>query len=216
MLALVMGVGSRLIPALLGRAPLPIGLPAKSGRSIFSHNPFVLLGILFALSYPAEVFFSGLSGPVLRALIGAWIGLRYWQLHKLPESQTRLSKGLWFSSWFTVLGLCGSALFPAYGIHFLHLTFISGLGLMTLMVATRVVLAHGGFSLMLESRLSSLYWVSGVLAVAALARLSAGLFTNSYSSHLVAAAMLWLAGLSIWSASLGWRIFKPLAADKTC
>jgi hypothetical protein len=48
--------------------------------------------------------------------------------------------GLVVSAWFLVVGSWGWALWPAHALDLLHLAFIGGLGLTTLLIETRVSL----------------------------------------------------------------------------
>lgn len=218
--ALVIGVGSRLVPALLGWGPLPTESVAENDRGTGRTNPFLFLGLLFLASFFIEHFFSPSVGRAIRLAVVAWIELRIWNIWKRPFVRSRVAWGLWLSAWCIVLGIAGELLFPAYQIHFLHLSLVSGLGLMTLMIATRVVLAHGGFNLALESRLKPLWWVTGLILTAAITRVSAGFVPVHYMNHLVYAAILWTAALGVWGASLGKRIwistFMNNANDENC
>ncbi|MCM2282731.1 MAG: NnrS family protein [Bdellovibrionaceae bacterium] len=212
MLSLVLGVGSRLIPALLGWGALPNVMPSESHRVVSPRNPFLYLGALFLISYGLEAFGPPQFGSWLRAGTALWIAIRIWNLHRRPANPTKLAHGLWISSWCTILGLVGYAAFPSYTIHFFHLTFIAGLSLMTLMIASRVVLAHGGFNLMLEAQLHAFYWIVGALILAAVARF----FSNHSFQLVVIAAWFWICGLTMWAAALGWRIFRPLDTQTHC
>lgn len=210
MQSLVLGVGSRLVPALLGWMPM-MQIPQtwlESKRRLWLM--FGALAVLYVSSFVLEwasVFqFGGIIGRLVRALIATYIAVTYWRVYLFPANRTKLAWGLWGATWFILFGLWGSAVWPAYSIHFLHLTFISGLGLMTLMVATRVVLAHGGYNLLLERKLTSLLAVAGLMGAAALTRLSAGLWPRLYMSHLAYAASTWVVALLLWGVTVGRRV----------
>jgi uncharacterized protein involved in response to NO len=208
MLALVVGVGSRLIPMFMGFGPPPSPEAIADDKPRSFHNPFIWMGIVFLLSYVIEAADGLSTGRLARALLVTGVMVNYWFIWKLPPMRTKLTWGLWLSAWMTLAGLWGVALFPSYNIHFLHLVYAGGLGLMTLMIATRVVLAHGGFSLQLEGQLKSLFVVIGFVLFAAVTRLSAGFIPKSYLPHLAYAAWLWIGGLLIWGAVIGRRIFQ--------
>lgn len=217
MISLLVGVGSRLIPGLLGSAPPPGVSDVKSHLSNLNRSKalfirldsFFTLGLLFILSYFIESFYSLLAGRALRTVLITWIAIRHWRLMELPIIRSILARLLWLSCWLTVLGSWGTLLFPAYQLHFLHITLIGGLSLTTLLIATRVVLAHGGFNLMLESQLKTLWWIAGFIFTAALIRTAAGFFPSFYFSQLTYAAISWIIGLLIWTISLGRRIIFP-------
>ena len=78
---------------------------------------------------------------------------------------------------------------------------------MTLTVATRVTLAHGGYDLVFETRSNAL-WISGALILtAALARVGAPFTGSGYSMHLLYAAVLWVLAIAVWSTVFLKRIF---------
>jgi uncharacterized protein involved in response to NO len=202
MLLLIAGVGSQLVPMLLGSAS-PGGC-MRSTRG--THNKFIYIGGILVLSFVIEALVSEWAGRLIQAVILSLILIKHWGIHHLPGSRSKLSWLLWTACWFLLLGKWGAVAFPGYYIHFMHLTFVGGLALMTLMVATRVVLAHGGFNLILESQLSSLFWSGGCILLASLTRMSAGFVPAIYSRHLLYAAMMWIAGLAIWSSVFGIKI----------
>jgi len=198
-LALVLGVGSRLVPALLGRGPMPTETLRSSSLKLFA-----VLAFAFLLSYFIEAFSANLIGPFLRSFVVTWIIFYFWKIHLLPVKKGHQAFWLWVSAWSLLVGQWGTTLWPAYRLHFLHLIFISGLGLMTLMIATRVTLSHGGHDTGLEKNSKALL-IGGVLLVAAaLTRVSAGFSSRIYQSHLIYASCAWLVGLVVW----GW-VYLP-------
>lgn len=201
--SLVLGVGSRLIPALFGRAPLPTegGVPPKL-------KVFFTLAVVFVGTYFLEAFGSKIVANILRALVFTFIGLNFWRLHQLPIRKDRQAFWLWVSAWFLVLGQWGVALFPDYRIHALHVVFVSGLALMTLMIATRVCLSHGHHEMSLEKNSKALLFGALLLILAGLTRLSAGFAPHIYQSHLVYASYTWILGLLVWGAVFLPRILR--------
>lgn len=201
--ALVLGVGSRLIPALLGWAPLPTekGLPAKL-------KVFVILAVAFLGTYLLEVFYLAQVANILRAVVFSVIGFNFWKLYKLPKRKDRQAFWLWVSGWFFVLGQWGIGLVPSFRIHILHVLFIAGLALMTLMIATRVSLSHGKHDMNLEKNSKALLFGALLLILAAFTRLSAGFASHIYQSHLVYASYTWILGLLVWGAVFLPRILR--------
>lgn len=214
--SLVLGVGSRLIPVLLGQSTMA-DMAAGLERAHAKIAIFFASAAVFTSAFFIEVWLSAPLGKFLRFIVILWIALYHWRIWRLPMIRTIVAWLVWSASWFCVLGFSGQLLFPELSIHFAHLVFIGGLGLMTLMIATRVVLAHGGFNLILESRLKSL-WAVGVLLVAAsVTRFSAGwLPAFTYQHHLLYASYLWVIGLAVWVFSVGRRLAFPIltAPDK--
>lgn len=194
-LSLVLGVGSRLIPALLGWAPLPTESKAPP-KVIF----FITLGVLFLVSYVMEAFSWGLPGNILRTLIVLIISLRFWKIHRFPQRRGVQTFWLWSAAWMLLLGQGALIFFPDFRVHILHVIFASGLSLMTLMIAVRVALSHGKHELSLEKNSKALLAGGFLVLFAGLTRLSAGFAPEIYQSHLVYAAFTWVFGLLIW----GW------------
>lgn len=194
-LSLVMGVGSRLIPALLGWAPMPL-----EGRLPPKLKVFVALAIVYFATYFVEVFVHPQLANILRAIVYSVIGFNFWHLHRLPKRKDRQAFWLWVSAWFLVGGQWGVAVLPHLRIHFLHVVFISGLALMTLMIATRVCLSHGKHDMSLEKNSKALLFGALLVAFAGLTRLSAGFAPHIYQSHLIYASYTWILGLLAWGA----------------
>lgn len=202
-LSLVVGVGSRLIPALLGWAPLPTEarLPAKL-------KTFIVLAVVFFATYLLEAFSSPQVANILRAGVFSVIGFNFWSLHKLPKRKDRQAFWLWVSAWFLVAGQWSVGLFPEYRIHSLHVLFIAGLSLMTLMIATRVSLSHGQHDMNLEKNSKALLFGALLLILAAFTRLSAGFAPHIYQSHLIYASYTWILGLVVWGVSFLPKILR--------
>lgn len=202
--SLVLGVGSRLIPALFGWTPLPTEahkLPPKL-------KVFVTLAIVFFATYVCEALGHTQPANILRALVFTVIGINFWRLLKLPKRRERQPFWLWVSAWFLILGQWGVGLFPAYRIHALHVVFISGLALMTLMIATRVCLSHGQHDMGLEKSSKALLFGALLIIFAGLTRLSAGFAPHIYQSHLIYASYTWILGLLGWGVTFLPKILR--------
>ena len=103
---------------------------------------------------------------------------------------------------------------PETGLHALHLAFISGFGLLTLLVASRVTLAHGGYDLSIEKRSRVFKWAGGWILAAALVRASAPLTAQAYFHHLAYAAACWIIGVGIWAAYFVPRMLARRRVDR--
>jgi uncharacterized protein involved in response to NO len=202
MLCFVLGVGGKLVSALLGWSAPPLVQieTAHTGKRgcLISFDvalPVALLTAGFLLEFTAWQMLA----RILRALSATYVGLSAWKLFQRPKIRGRLSNWLWISCWGLVSGSWLYALSTLLGTHGLHLMFICGFGLMTLIIASRVTLAHGGYDLELESKSRSIRWMGVFILAAALTRVTAPL-TPSYLHHLTYAAGAWLIALLIWSA----------------
>ena len=192
-LALVMGIGSRLVPALLGWMPSPL-----EGRVLFKVLPFVLLMVLTVFSYFLEALGLYHWGALLRLILFAWLSLKIWRIYHLPKNRTYQAWLLWLSAWMVLIGFIGQ-LYQPYRVHFLHLLYIGGFGLMTMMVAVRVILSHGGHGLQMESKSHALWWVGGFVVVSALLRLAAAFWGDVHWDLIAGAGIIWCVACLIWA-----------------
>lgn len=193
-LCLVLGVGSRLIPALLGWAPLPTEQKRMAPRI----KLFASLAVLFLGSYVLEITGFNSIAQFLRAVVITFIAFFFWRICKFPQRRAFQSWWLWTSAWFIVGAQWGIAFLPDYRIHLLHVVYISGLALMTFMVAVRVSLSHGHHGLQWEQNSKGLFLGALLIALAGLTRLSAGFAPHIYQSHLLYASYTWILGLLVW------------------
>lgn len=191
---LVLGVGSRLIPALLGWVESPQeGSPQKR---VFL---FTFLAFAFIGSYILEAAQVGIWAQALRVLVIGYIAFKFWRIHKFPARRGVQTWWLWASAWSLLLGQAAMIFFPDYRIHILHVILVSGLALMTFMIATRVSLAHGKHDLGLEKNSKVLFVGALLVSLAGFTRLSAGFAPHIYQSHLIYASYTWIIGLVVWA-----------------
>lgn len=202
-LSFVLGIGSRLIPSLLGHAPPPN--LTQSGMSVKTYS---MLGLLFIGTYLIEAFVSGMTGALLRDLVVLFIGIVSWKIHLLPKRKAIHAYGLWLSAIFMVIGYISASFSEIYRVHLMHLFYISGLSLMTIMVATRVTLSHGNHDMLPEVNARSLKVVIALFITASIMRLFAGLMPDLLLSHLFYAASLWLLGMIVWGVVFLPKIVK--------
>jgi hypothetical protein len=212
-LALVLGVGSRLFPGILGwseivqaqrqRYEQPVSfLRAIPGDLVF--------GIaLFTASFVVEAFFQEQLGRMVRALLVFYVAVRYWRFHRKPPKATPMNWMLLIAAWSIVLGEFLSGLFPDWGIDGKHLVFVAGFSLLALLVSSRVTLAHGN-ELPRETNWWPYWAFTLFILISSVARTSVRWTPESYFPHLAYAAMLWLIGAFIWGIFFLPRIIKGL------
>jgi uncharacterized protein involved in response to NO len=214
MLAFILGIGAKLISALLGWSDGPLvqisGLQNISHRGLL--NRFVqilpvLLAALFLGSFLMEAAGWGTLGRALRAASATWIAIRHWHIHRQPKLKGKLVRWLWLSTWMLIIGLWLYALLPSLGIHAAHLYLIGAFGLMTLMIASRVTLAHGGYELQIEINSRIFTVTGGLIILAALTRFTAP-WTQNITHHLAYAAITWILALLVWATSFVPRMVR--------
>lgn len=169
-LNLILGLGSRLVPALTRvRGALDV-------RGLALENKWNYLGwaLLLNVSFPIEVFFSPSLGHLCKFAVIAAIAVQKFKIYRARQTKGALSVGIRIAVHLLALGFLFAAFFPAHEIHFLHLSFIGGFALLTFLISTRVVLAHGGHDLSLELKNGSLIWFAVLFAALALLRVFLG------------------------------------------
>lgn len=86
---------------------------------------------------------------------------------------------------------------------------------MTLCIATRVVLAHGGFSLEPEISSKGLFVCGALCIVAAVTRMSAVFLpSESYFLHLSYAGAALALGFIVWGGAIGYKLLLKSPADE--
>jgi len=195
--AIIIGVGSRLIPGILGHVDI-----VQMQRSAYEKPvpiyrtipvSFVLLILGFILSY----FMIELSG-YFRAGIVAWIAIVYWKIFSLPKERTSLTWSIWISAWLIVLSFIFRAFAREGEIHVSHAFFLGGIVLLSLMIATRVIQSHGPKDKNLEN-IKLLYVVTGLIVISMLTRVSAFYLPEQYLSHLSYGAFVLILAVIIWA-----------------
>ncbi len=215
LLAFVFGIGSKLIPALLGHSkPILIQLgSSQQDRSL----------LLFCIE--ASIFFAGIVfhlgwaphlGDFCWAVAGSSTSLRTWGIIHRPKIFGVLAYLLWASSWILISSLWALFLLPDFRIHFLHGVYIGGMTLMTLCVATRVVLAHGGYDLRLEQSSKLLLTVGILCIVAVITRISvAFLSPDLYFTHLAYASTALILAFVLWGYGIGRKMLHNFSAKES-
>ncbi|MGZ5278640.1 MAG: NnrS family protein [Pseudobdellovibrionaceae bacterium] len=208
-LFLILGIGSRLIPVISGR-----GIVDQTGASVVIRN--IILGLVLISGFILEASGKYLVGGILKSIAVTWVAYQSWGILAKSKTKSRLALGLRISGLMVLAGLYMSALQPAFAVHWMHLTYIAGFGLMTLTVASRVTLAHGSYDLAFEAKSPALWICGGLILAAALARVSAPFIASGYISHLLYAALLWILAVVIWGAVFIKRMIRKGEALPSC
>ncbi len=203
-LNLILGLGSRLVPALTRVQGALDVRSSQAESSLVYLIPAVLLNVAFA----AEVFFDSPMGSLLKIAVMVWMAVKHLKIFKPLQVRGFLGVGIRISIGFLILGYLLAFLFPDYGLHLQHLSFIGGFALLTFLISTRVVLAHGGYNLNLEIQSSKLLWFWMFALTIGLMRVVLG-FEAQYRSLLLWVLFLsWVALCALWSSSFGRKLLK--------
>jgi uncharacterized protein involved in response to NO len=206
-LLLILGVGIFLIPNLLGHPsctpPVTVGIRPPDAKPLPFFRlvplPLWIVSAVMLASFALEVWVSPVAARAIRAAVFTLVAFHDWKIHRRPGVRSAMAFSLWLSCWLLLLGLWLPVVLPAHALHVRHMAYVGGFGLMTLAVATRVTLAHGGHDLALE-RTSRLFKTAALLVLlAAATRAVARLLPETaYWNHLLFAAWTWTLGLLIW------------------
>ncbi len=220
LLFLVIGVGGRLIPGLLGWEDIVMEQRSRyeNADAYEWEIPGTLwLALLVLLaSYVLEGYVRAQIIWLLRASVVSYIAVQYWRLYKFPSVRTGFTWGIWAACWSLLLGSLVPVVWPAGGVHGVHMIFIGGFSLLTILVATRVTLAHGTEGKQLESSSRILKILVVIFIVAMLTRMTVTIWPRVYFTHLGYAALLWVVGIALWGMILLPRMltdFEPPKRD---
>lgn len=195
---IILGVGSRLIPGILGHIEVVSNQRQKyeTTDSLISTIPlhFGLLILAFVASY----FLPELFGANLRALVVGIIAFAYWRIFELPKNKSALNYSIWISAWSILLSFILKGLWQEGTIHASHSFFISGIVLLSLLIATRVIVSHSGQNAELENS-KWLYFITGMVLLSASTRVSAYLMPEHYLTHLGYSSLILALAVIIWS-----------------
>lgn len=204
-LALVIGIGSLVLPLMSGEPP-PADLgssPRETRRAV----AYIAAGLLLVGSLVAEARGADSAGPLLRAVVVAIaLGLtaRPWRPPGKPGLHRRLALA---ASWCLPAGLAASAIWPDYRVPALHVAFIGGFGLLTFAVATHVALSHLDLVEAATGHPPAIVAVAVGLVLAMAARVAAD-GSESYFVHLGWAAGAWILGSAIWLGYVGPKVLR--------
>lgn len=198
MLCLVLGVGTKLMPMLLR-------LPAKT--PILGSFSFFLVGAIITLSLFAEEVWYASWGSYLRAITVSLVAVFGWRLFARNAMSSGLTWGIRAAGFFTMVGTWAMAIFPEFRLEALHVIYVMGFSLMTFMVASRVILAHGNYGI--ENEVGNLFIKVPIffLVLAGVTRVAAIFMPESYTQHLGYAALAFIIGIGFWAKYFLPRIF---------
>lgn len=106
-----------------------------------------------------------------------------------------------------VAGFLAVTLFPEYRVGLLHLTLVGGFAVITFVVATRVVFGHSGNLALLKGRNRWLLVAIGLMLAGMTTRISGDFWPTILMSHYTYGALLWVAGVLLWSIYVLPKVF---------
>lgn len=196
-LAFILGIGSKLIPGILGHSEVinPQSFLAQK-KNFLKTVPAYFYALMggYAISFLIEMQY----GNWLRFLVVLIIAMKFWKLYLFPPIKSSLTLCIWTSAWLILLSVLLKAVWFEGFIHAGHSFFINGIVLLSILVATRVLVAHGPMKKQLENS-KWLYAITFFIVLAAATRVSAYLMPDTYNRHLAYSSFSLGLGLIIWA-----------------
>jgi uncharacterized protein involved in response to NO len=197
----VMGIGAFLLPRFFGlpnRHDFPERLmpsPEWWRRAAFAFacGTVVMVGFVLEAAGSPEIGFA------LR-VIGVTIYLiREVPVHRARGARGSLALALKLSLASLPVGYLLMAVFPSWRLTLIHIVFITGFGLITMTVASRVVLGHSGRSDRFKATSPAVLLLTGGFFAAMLARVGGDLLMPELRFQFYGlAGLLWLGGALAW------------------
>ena len=207
----IMGIGAFLFPRFFGMPSLQEFDESRSLPPgwIPSAAWALICGLIVMSGFIVEANGELRMGPLLR-LLGA--GMYFGK--EVPFFRTFRKHGTLGVCLGTALltlmtGMLCQALFPQYGKSMEHVVLIGGFGLLTMTVATRVILGHSGQSNRFKAKILPLLIMMILVVVALATRVSADVFPDVLVSHQIYAALIWIIGVGIWAFRILPGVLRP-------
>jgi hypothetical protein len=167
------------------------------------------MGAVFLIGFAVEAFASGpgrgdiglRAAYALRAGVWAWFILGRLRLPWISRKLPAYLAAARFSLYAMGAGMILPVFLPRYLIAWEHLIFISGILWLTLSVASRVMASHGGRPEMLDGLRKRSIAIGSLIALAAIGRIAADLWTRGHWLHLACASLLAVSALAIWGCT---------------
>ncbi len=199
MLCLALGIGVFLVPKILD---YPVA-PRIRGRTAF-----FLIGLTLTLSLVAVELGVAAQAAYARAFVASFVVLFGWNIFTKAARKSILGSGIRLAAWMMLGGLWGLAVFPEYRLESLHVLYVGGFAVLTLMVASRVILSHGNYDLTAELKNAHIKYALCFFSLAAATRAAAVFVPNGYEKHLAYASAAFIAGAVVWGRYFLTRIFE--------
>jgi uncharacterized protein involved in response to NO len=208
-LLLVLGVGSFLLPKFLELPDRPqfpesrTPTPGWAKHAVFAAAvglSLVALSMLDLFVYAPRLIAFGRFGIAVAFLFTQI------PLHRTTAPRVTITRCLHLAMLLALLGLLFPVAWPFQRVAGLHVLFIGGFTLITLTVATRVILGHSGFGKLFSMRLPFLFGAALLLVSAMVLRSGADFILPWRGGAINAAAYCWVAGAALWA----WRVLPKV------
>lgn len=191
---LILGLGSRLIPVIsrMPQALMPNQISEKNGIRL----EHVIFLIILNASYFIQIYLDYRLGVALRLVMLTYAMIKYFRIFEKPLQKTVVGLGLKISLGLFFMSHVISLLNSSYNLAAIHVLYIGGFSLLTLLIATRVILAHGGQTLEYEVSSKRTISILVLLVISSLGRYFVG--AQITSAWLLTVVILFLLAILIW------------------
>jgi uncharacterized protein involved in response to NO len=165
--------------------------------------------LLIVGSFAVEAWVSARLGLILRVLVSGgflWVTIP-WRGLRMARSGT-LATVLKLALATGLAGLAASAIMPVRQVALDHLFYLGCLGLVTLVVGSRVVLGHSGEGNLAMAKSWPFRAVASLALLATATRVSADFLPSGPETHHLYAALAWTFSVLIWLAWHRLRFFR--------
>jgi len=214
-LNIVLGVGAKILPVILGRLPamersFQIEKKKPGVTEHLKKNMHYYFMALLNIAFMIQIFGSYFLGSLAVSILLFVSFYHKLKIFERPKNRTLLTLGIWIALWAIFLGTFLSS-FEMFFVFGRHIYFIAGISLLTVMIASRVSLSHGGYSLHFESTSKGLVFVIGLgVASASLRFIPSVQSYISYEHALICAGVLWMSSNLLWLFMFGKKIYQPV------
>jgi uncharacterized protein involved in response to NO len=199
LLCAVIGVTGKLAPFLMGyfeQEP-----PETAAAKIRQGSPALVIHLLTGLTIAASFVIEPRlprTALFVRAGVVTVHMFLFARAFRAPARRETYRVFFTVSTWMVATGLWIEALFPAYRVAALHITFIGGFSLMIFSFGSLVVFSHSAQAAAISGPMRPLRVVGAAVLAAMALRLAADLTANNYMGLIHAASGTWVLAALLW------------------
>jgi uncharacterized protein involved in response to NO len=207
-LLLILGIGGFLLPRFLGleRKEFPESRTPPPGWKPRALVAAATGSVITATLIAESLAFHPLAANLVRCTAAAAYLLATVPFHRAKVPNVTLTICLRAALVLLFAGLAFPLCWPLQRVAGLHVIFIGGFSLITLTVATRVVLGHSGKSHLFATPLPFLLTAALLIATAAVLRAIGDFLPLTRNHWLNGASYAWMLGAAVWA----WRVLPKV------
>jgi uncharacterized protein involved in response to NO len=195
----ILGIGPFLLPRFFG-LPSAHDLPGMSAAWRRKAALAFGAGALIVSSFFIESAGWPRTAHAIRfAATFVYLAIEF-PFRKAPSFTNALGAALRIAFAALITGFVLIAFFPGYRVGLLHLTLIGGFAVITFTVATRVIFGHSGNLEKLKGKNRWLLIAIGLMLFGMTTRISGDFWPKIMGSHYIYGAIIWGAGVLLWSS----------------